>query len=103
MCNFWAMRSPCDSSAAAPPGPFARCRHDRRRTRKALPSPDPPPPHAMDFKDYYAALDLERAASEEDVRKAYRKLARKYHPDVSKEPDAETRMRELNEAYDVLR
>jgi len=57
----------------------------------------------MDFKDYYAALGLERSASEEEVRKAYRKLARKYHPDVSKEPDAETRMRELNEAYDVLR
>ena len=57
----------------------------------------------MDFKDYYAALDLERTASEEEVRKAYRKLARKYHPDVSKEPDAEARMREMNEAYDVLR
>ncbi|MBS0344667.1 MAG: DnaJ domain-containing protein, partial [Proteobacteria bacterium] len=57
----------------------------------------------MDFKDYYAALGLERSATEDEVRKAYRKLARKYHPDVSKEPDAETRMREVNEAYDVLR
>ncbi|SFL86298.1 DnaJ C-terminal domain-containing protein [Variovorax sp. OV329] len=57
----------------------------------------------MDFKDYYSALGVERTASEDEVRKAYRKLARKYHPDVSKEADAETRMRELNEAYDVLR
>jgi len=57
----------------------------------------------MDFKDYYKALGLERAASEDEVRKAYRKLARKYHPDVSKEADAEARMREVNEAYDVLR
>ena len=57
----------------------------------------------MDFKDYYKTLGLERTASEEDVRKAYRKLARKYHPDVSKEPDAQDRMRDLNEANDVLR
>ena len=57
----------------------------------------------MDFKDYYQALGLERGASEDEVRKAYRKLARKYHPDVSKEPDAEQRMREINEANDVLR
>ena len=57
----------------------------------------------MDFKDYYSALGVERAATEDEVRKAYRKLARKYHPDVSKEADAEPRMRELNEAYDVLR
>ncbi|MDH6593989.1 curved DNA-binding protein [Variovorax sp. TBS-050B] len=57
----------------------------------------------MEFKDYYSALGLERTASEDEVRKAYRKLARKYHPDVSKEADAETRMRDINEAYDVLR
>ncbi|MBU2287047.1 MAG: DnaJ domain-containing protein [Gammaproteobacteria bacterium] len=57
----------------------------------------------MEFKDYYQALGLERGASEDDIRKAYRKLARKYHPDVSKEPDAETRMRDINEANDVLR
>ncbi|MET0207631.1 MAG: DnaJ C-terminal domain-containing protein [Burkholderiaceae bacterium] len=57
----------------------------------------------MDFKDYYSALGVERTASEDEVRKSYRKLARKYHPDVSKEADAETRMRDINEAYDVLR
>ena len=57
----------------------------------------------MDFKDYYKTLGVERGATEDDIRKAYRKLARKYHPDVSKEPDAEVRMRDVNEANDVLR
>lgn len=57
----------------------------------------------MDFKDYYKALGIERTASDDEVRKAYRKLARKYHPDVSKEPDAQQRMRDINEANDVLR
>jgi curved DNA-binding protein len=57
----------------------------------------------MEFKDYYSALGIERTASDDEVRKAYRKLARKYHPDVSKEPDAEKRMRDINEANDVLR
>ena len=56
----------------------------------------------MDFKDYYSALGVARDASEDDIRKAYRKLARKYHPDVSKEADAETKMRDINEAKDVL-
>ncbi len=57
----------------------------------------------MEFKDYYKTLGVERAASEDDIRKAYRKLARKYHPDVSKEADAQVLMRDLNEANDVLR
>lgn len=56
----------------------------------------------MDFKDYYSALGVARGASDDDIRKAYRKLARKYHPDVSKEADAEAKMRDLNEAKDVL-
>jgi curved DNA-binding protein len=56
----------------------------------------------MEFKDYYEILGVERGASEDDIRKSYRKLARRYHPDVSKEPDAETRMRNINEAYEVL-
>jgi curved DNA-binding protein len=57
----------------------------------------------MEFKDYYKILEVRRDASQDDIRKAYRKLARKYHPDVSKEADAEARMRDINEANDVLR
>src|SRR6201991_3418086 len=56
----------------------------------------------MDFKDYYSALGVARDAGDADIRKAYRKLARKYHPDVSKEADADAKMREINEARDVL-
>jgi curved DNA-binding protein len=56
----------------------------------------------MEFKDYYAALGVARDAGEDEIRKAYRKLARKYHPDVSQEADAEARMRDVNEAKDVL-
>ncbi|WP_225781558.1 DnaJ C-terminal domain-containing protein [Xenophilus sp. Marseille-Q4582] len=56
----------------------------------------------MDFKDYYSALGVDRKASSDEIRKAYRKLARKYHPDVSHEADAERRMKEVNEAYEVL-
>jgi DnaJ-class molecular chaperone with C-terminal Zn finger domain len=57
----------------------------------------------MEFKDYYEVLGVGRSASDEDIRRAYRKLARKYHPDVSKEADAEAHMRDINEAYEVLR
>ncbi|MDC8757451.1 DnaJ C-terminal domain-containing protein [Janthinobacterium fluminis] len=56
----------------------------------------------MDYKDYYKTLGLEKTASDEDIKKAYRKLIRKYHPDVSKEADADKRTKELNEAYGVL-
>jgi curved DNA-binding protein len=56
----------------------------------------------MQFKDYYQTLGVVRDATAEDLKKAFRKLARKYHPDVSKEADAELRMREINEAYAVL-
>ncbi|QDX82071.1 molecular chaperone DnaJ [Denitratisoma sp. DHT3] len=56
----------------------------------------------MEFKDYYQTLGLARDATAEAIKKAFRKLARKYHPDVSKEPDAEQRMKEINEAYTVL-
>lgn len=56
----------------------------------------------MEFKDYYQTLGVAREASADEIRKAFRKLARKYHPDVSKEADAEARMKEVNEAYAVL-
>lgn len=56
----------------------------------------------MEFKDYYKILGIERSAKDDAIKKAYRKLARKYHPDVSKEKDAEARMKEINEAYEVL-
>lgn len=57
----------------------------------------------MDFKDYYDILGVEPDASQEDIRRAYRKLARKYHPDVSDQSDAETRFKEVSEAYEVLK
>lgn len=57
----------------------------------------------MKYKDYYAILGVERAASAEDIKKAYRRLARKYHPDVSKEPDAEEKFKEMAEAYETLK
>ncbi len=57
----------------------------------------------MEFKDYYLVMGLEKGATPEDIKRAHRKLARKYHPDVSKEKDAEARFKELAEAYDVLK
>ena len=57
----------------------------------------------MKYKDYYASLGLERGASDEDIKKAYRKLAHKYHPDVSKEAGAEARFKEIAEAYQTLK
>ena len=57
----------------------------------------------MDFKDYYKVLGLEPGADDKAVKAAYRKLARKYHPDVSKEKDAENQFKEVAEAYEVLK
>lgn len=57
----------------------------------------------MEFKDYYATLGVARNASPEEIKRAYRKLARKYHPDVSKAPDTEQQFKALGEAYAVLK
>lgn len=57
----------------------------------------------MAYKDYYSVLGVTRSASAEEIQQAYRKLARKYHPDVSKEKDAEQHFKALGEAYDVLK
>jgi curved DNA-binding protein len=56
----------------------------------------------MKYKDYYKTLGVERGASEDEIKKAYRKLARKFHPDVSKEPNAKERFQEVSEAYETL-
>lgn len=57
----------------------------------------------MQYKDYYKFMGLSRDASQDEVKRAYKKLARKYHPDVSKETDAEAKFKELGEAYEVLK
>jgi curved DNA-binding protein len=56
----------------------------------------------VEYKDYYNTLGVDKAASQADIKKAYRKLVRQYHPDVSKHKDADAKTKELNEAYDVL-
>ena len=53
-------------------------------------------------RDYYEVLGLSKGASEEEIKKAYRKMAKKYHPDINKEPGAEEKFKEINEAYEVL-
>src|ERR1700723_4669111 len=57
----------------------------------------------MQYRDYYQILGVTRAADADEVKRAYRKLARKYHPDVSKEKNAEEKFKEVQEAYEVLR
>ncbi|VAW62192.1 DnaJ-class molecular chaperone CbpA [hydrothermal vent metagenome] len=57
----------------------------------------------MEFKDYYKIIGVERDATQQEIKRAYRKLARKYHPDVSKESNAEMKFKELGEAYEVLK
>lgn len=57
----------------------------------------------MEYKDYYQILGVAKDAAQDDIKRAYRKLARKYHPDVSKETDAEDRFKAVGEAYEVLK
>lgn len=57
----------------------------------------------MDFKDYYKIMGVKRDATQDHIKRSYRKLARKYHPDVSKHADAEARFKEVGEAYEVLK
>ncbi|MES2563686.1 MAG: DnaJ domain-containing protein, partial [Pseudomonadota bacterium] len=57
----------------------------------------------MKYKDYYAVLGVDKQASADDIKKAYRKLARKYHPDVSKEKGAKEKFQEVSEAYETLK
>jgi len=58
---------------------------------------------AVTYRDYYEILAIKRGASQDEVQRAYRKLARKYHPDVSKASDAEEKFKEINEAHEVLK
>ena len=57
----------------------------------------------MEFKDYYKIMGVARDATQDEIKRAYRQLARKYHPDVSKEANAEARFKEVGEAYEVLK
>jgi curved DNA-binding protein len=57
----------------------------------------------LEYKDYYSTLGVKRSASGDEIQKAYRKLARKFHPDVNSSPEAEQRFKEINESYEVLK
>ncbi|TVQ32739.1 MAG: J domain-containing protein [Phycisphaeraceae bacterium] len=58
---------------------------------------------SVKFRDYYETLDVDRSATQEEIQRAYRKLAREHHPDVNKSPEAEKRFHEIGEAYEVLK
>lgn len=59
--------------------------------------------HPLEYKDYYETLGVAKGSSAQEIQKAYRKLARQYHPDVNKDPNAEARFKEIGEAYEVLK
>ena len=56
----------------------------------------------MGKRDYYEVLGISKSASKDEIKKAYRKLSKKYHPDINKEPDADEKFKEVKEAYEVL-
>src|SRR5574344_2975741 len=56
----------------------------------------------MQYKDYYEILGVKRESTEAEIKSAYRKLTKKYHPDVNKTPEAESKFKDINEAYEVL-
>ena len=53
-------------------------------------------------RDYYEVLGVQKGASDDEIKKAYRKLSKQYHPDINKEPDAEEKFKEISEAYEIL-
>ena len=56
----------------------------------------------MDKRDYYEVLGVSKGASKDEIKKAYRKLSKKYHPDINKDADADEKFKEVKEAYEVL-
>ncbi|MEE2777360.1 MAG: DnaJ domain-containing protein, partial [Acidobacteriota bacterium] len=57
----------------------------------------------MEYRDYYGILGIDKGASQAEIQRAYRKLARQYHPDINRDPGAEARFKQIGEAYEVLK
>src|SRR5689334_2400441 len=100
--------SSATSSSSCASGAKRRFRHpcstsQRATSRSRCPWEKSDRRSEMKYADYYAALGVERGASPDAIKKAYRRLAQKYHPDVSKEPGAEARFKEIAEAYQTLK